>query len=159
MKRAARAIDACLKRDPMQCRIHGDPKEANIMRLDNGTDSRNDHIGMYDFQYCGKGTPTRDLAYFLCSSCDEDDEEMLVNFYYEELSKLLSQKGSTPPSIEHFRGSLELAFSDYCRFMCGWGHWGYDLKRRVQTLLARLDNGKLLNSEEAYDSAIRRVFW
>lgn len=63
LKRAARAIDACLKRDPMQCLIHGDPKEANVMKLRDGG------IAMYDFQYCGKGTPTRDLAYFLCSSC------------------------------------------------------------------------------------------
>jgi hypothetical protein len=154
LKRAARAIDSCLKRDPMQCLIHGDPKDANIMLLDD-----THQVAMYDFQYCGRGTPTRDIAYFLCSSCDEDQEEELVLYYYKQLVDQLLKKHRPPPSLEHFKDSLELAFCDYCRFMSGWGYWGYDVRERVQSFLHRLDGGKDLGSEEAYDQAIRKELW
>jgi hypothetical protein len=153
LKSAARAIDSCLKRDPMQCLVHGDPKDANIMLLD-----RTREVALYDFQYCGKGTPTRDLAYFLCSSCDEDDEEELVVYYHNQLVEHLSRSKPrvTPPTLEHLKDSLELAFCDFCRFMSGWGYWGYDIRGRVQSFLTRLDGGKDLGSEEAYDRAIRK---
>jgi len=153
LKRAAKALDSCLKRDPMQCLIHGDPKEANVMKLNNG------NIAMYDFQYCGKGTPTRDVAYFLCSSCDENWEGELVEFYFQHLTERLVLQGVTPPTFEHFEQSLLLAFCDFYRFLCGWGQWGYDLQDRVSSLLKSLDNGKDLGSDEAYDAAIRNKFW
>lgn len=155
LKLAASALDSCLKRDSMQCLVHGDPKEANIMKLqqDNGK------IAMYDFQYCGKGTPTRDLAYFLCSSCDEDGEDELVQYYYQELSNQLNRKGVIPPNLEHFQKSLLLAFCDFYRFLCGWGQWGYDLQDKAQLLLQKLDHGKDLGSEDAYEKAIRHEFW
>eukprot|EP00934_Nitzschia_sp_Nitz4_P007196 Nitzschia sp. Nitz4//scaffold37_size175936//115540//116595//NITZ4_002055-RA/size175936-processed-gene-0.196-mRNA-1//1//CDS//3329549815//7186//frame0 len=154
LKLAAKAIDTCLKRDPMQCLIHGDPKEANIMAL-----KADGSVAMYDFQYCGKGSPTRDLAYFLCSSCDVNEERQWVQFYYDELSKNLLEKGETPPDFAHLCDSLELAFCDFCRFMCGWGHWGYDLQGRAKILLNRLDGGKSLGTEEAYMDAIQQKFW
>ena len=156
LKKAARAIDNCLKRDPMQCLVHGDPKEANIMILDESKE-----VALYDLQYTGRGTPTRDIAYFLCSSCDEDEEEQLVEYYYNQLVEQLSQKNPpvTPPTLSHFKDSLELAFCDYCRFMCGWGHWGYDIQGRVKAFLRRIDGGKDLGSEEAYDKAAREHLW
>jgi Ecdysteroid kinase-like family len=157
LKRAARAIDECLKRDPMQCLIHGDPKEANVMRLENGSGSR---IAMYDFQYCGKGTPTRDLAYFLCSSCPAAQESELVNYYYEQLTnELLRQGNKTPPDLQHFQKSLELAFCDFDRFLCGWGQWGYDLKNKTVATLQRIDGGMDLGSENAYRQAVQAEFW
>jgi hypothetical protein len=157
LKRAARAIDECLKRDPMQCLIHGDAKEANILvQASNNDDTV--QVAMYDFQYCGKGTPTRDLAYFLCSSCCDDNETELVEYYYNRLVEFLPSD-VTPPTLEHLRISLELAFCDYCRFMAGWGYWGCDIRGRVKTFLDRLDGGKDLGSEEAYDKAIRRELW
>ena len=166
LKRAARAIDSCLKRDPMQCLIHGDAKKANMMlvsSLHDAVNAREETVAMYDFQYCGRGTPTRDVAYFLCSSCDEDEEGELVEFYYNRLVENLSSSSSatkaTIPTLEHFRDSLELALCDFSRFMCGWGHWGYDIQSRVQRFLGKLDGGKDLGSEEAYDEAIRKVLW
>lgn len=154
LKLAAKALDECLKRDPMQCLIHGDPKEANVMKLNS-----EGKISMYDFQYCGKGTPTRDLAYFLCSSCDEDWEDELVNYYFAQLKDQLNRQGITPPTLDHFQQSLNLAFCDFYRFLCGWGQWGYDLKDKVLTLLQRLDDGKDLGSEEAYQEAMKDKFW
>lgn len=151
LKRAARAIDGRLQRDSMQCIIHGDAKEANILWTDHG------EVAMCDFQYCGKGPPTRDLAYFLCSSTNAQDEEALLKVYYDELIELLPNT-ATRPSFEQLQESLELACCDYARFMSGWGFWGNDLSRRVIALLNRLDGGKDLGSEEAYDEAMRREF-
>ena len=150
LKRAARAIDARLKRDPMQCIIHGDAKEANIL-------SCGDQVAMCDFQYCGKGPPTRDLAYFLCTSTDPDKEASLLELYYEELCKRLPDD-VVKPSFAQLNESLELAYCDYARFMSGWGFWGNDLSQRVVAVLNRLDSGTDLGSEEGYDEAVRREF-
>lgn len=151
LKRAARAIDSRLQRDDMQCIIHGDAKDANILFTENG------EVAMCDFQYCGKGPPTRDLAYFLCSSTYPANEEELLQVYYNELIALLPSD-VTKPTMDQLKESLEIAFADYCRFMAGWGFWGNDLSRRVTALLDRLDGGKDLGSEEAYDKAMRREF-
>jgi hypothetical protein len=165
LKRAARAIDARLKRDPMQCIIHGDPKDANILLT--GSNQKNHdaspQVAFCDFQYCGKGCPTKDLAYFLCTSTNPDDEKTLVQAYYEELVSELSTTTTATnnvpvPTLNGFQESLELAYCDFCRFMCGWGMWGFDVQDRVVAVLDRLDGGKILPSEELYDEAIRREF-
>jgi Phosphotransferase enzyme family len=123
LKRAARAIDSRLQRDPMQCIIHGDAKETNMLWC-------NGEMAMCDFQYCGKGPPTRDLAYFLCTSTDSDEEAALLHIYYEELTKRLPD-AATKPSLGQLNESLELAYCDFVRFMSGWGFWGNDVSQRV----------------------------
>ena len=157
LKRAARAIDECLKGDSMQCLIHGDPKEANVMRLKKSGDGA--RIAMYDFQYCGQGTPTRDLAYFLCSSCHAAWESELVNYYYKQLKSELIRNGKTPPGLEHLLKSLDLAFCDFYRFLCGWGQWGYDLEGKTRSTLDRIDGGVDLGSENSYRQALQKEFW
>ncbi len=142
-------------RDPMQCIIHGDVKDPNIL-----IDDQTGDVTMCDFQYTGQGPPTKDLAYFFCSSVDLEthSEEDLLLYYYHQLLEHLAED-VTPPSLEHVQASLELAYCDFCRFMCGWGHWGNSLQDRVKKVLHTLDGGKLLASEEAYDEAIRIHFW
>ena len=56
LKLAARAIHERLRRDSMQCCIHGDAKDANMLfqKMDGGGIS----VSMYDFQYCGKAPPS-----------------------------------------------------------------------------------------------------
>jgi hypothetical protein len=182
LKRAARAIDECLQRDPMQCIIHGDPKSANIMLIQQRTNdaAKAEAAGIaafYDFQYCGKGSPTRDLAYFLCTSCDEDEEEDLVVYYHEQLVAQLRSKEEdlmqaktaaakeqheysiTIPTLEHLKDSLSLAYADFGRFMVGWGFWGFDIRDRIRQTLDRLDGGKDFGSEQAYIKAIGKEFW
>lgn len=171
LKRAAQAIHDCLQRDPMQCLIHGDPKDANIMKVssknNNGTHNNNKRvrIAMYDFQYCGQGTPTRDLAYFLCTSCDPDDETEWIHYYHEQLCQqlLFKQKNEgipiPPPTLQHVEQSMLLAFADFYRFLCGWGQWGYNVKPKVLALLDSLDHGRDLGSEQAYHEAIPNEFW
>ena len=151
LKRAARAIDSRLQRDPMQCIIHGDAKDANILWTKDGK------VAMCDFQYCGKGPPTRDLAYFLCSSSNPCQEDAFLRAYYETLIQLLPNT-VTNPSFEQLKESLELAYCDYARFMSGWGFWGNAVSQRVIAVLDRLDGGSDLGSEEAYDRAVRREF-
>ena len=157
LKRAARAIDECLKGDSMQCLIHGDPKEANAMHQKNSDGGA--RIAMYDFQYCGQGTPTRDLAYFLCSSCHAAWESELVSYYYKQLNNELIRKGKTPPDLDHFLKSLDLAFCDFHRFLCGWGQWGYDLEGKARSTMNRIDGGADLGSENSYRQAFQREFW
>ena len=216
LKRAAKAIDGCLQRDTMQCMIHGDPKSENIMIMNTNKKrtkkkkKNNDHddkvsssspaapasaVAFYDFQYCGQGTPTQDLAYFLCSTCDiENDEDDLVQYYHSRLVEELQSrrrrrmttmidqstmdeekqdnKSTTDayddhddviiPTLDHLKLSLDVAYADYCRFMCGWGFWGTsssDVQRRTQSWLNKLDGGTDLGSEQAYDEAIRNLLW
>lgn len=153
LKRAARAIHGCLQRDPMQCLIHGDVKDANVLLCPDGS------VTMCDFQYTGKGSPTKDLAYFFCSSVEDLDrvEDELLQVYHEQLSDELVPE--VHPTKSHLHASLAVAYCDFCRFMSGWGYWGNSLSGRVQAVLNELDGGKLLDTEQAYEEAIRRVFW
>lgn len=158
LKRAARAIHDALERDAMQCLVHGDVKDANILVDEDGA------ITMCDFQYTGKGSPTKDLAYFFCSSVDmeEYNEEQLLQHYYNVLTqKLAALSVSDVPSLNHLHKSMDLAYCDFCRFMSGWGYWGSvgNLQSRVRAILDQLDNGKDLGSEEAYDAAIQQLYW
>jgi len=165
LKRAARALDERLReRDPLQCIIHGDAKEANILvssaprQDDDDSKQPQVKVTLCDFQYCGKGTPTRDLAYFFCSSVSPENEKAALEFYLQELTKRLPDDVA-PPTMQELSDSLELAYCDYYRFMSGWGYWGSGGgDERVKAVLNRLDNGKDLGSEEAYDEAVRREY-
>ena len=176
LKHAARAIDECLKRDSYQCFIHGDVKGANILvgavhAANNQGDSEgNDalllpQVTLCDYQYCGRGPPTRDLAYFFASTLDLDDdnnnnnENELLEYYHQNLIQQLSAASQEAPDLSHLKDSLDLAYCDFCRFQSGWGYWGAPLRKRVEAVLTKLDNGKDLMSEEAYDRAIRHIYW
>ena len=104
LRLAAKAIDERLKADPMQSVVHGDPKDANFYFAADGTPQ------LYDFQYCGKACPAKDVAYCLCcgsSAWDEADE--LARGYHRDLSAALSSRGEEPPPVDAFLESLELA--------------------------------------------------
>mmetsp|Transcript_202 Transcript_202/g.351 ORF Transcript_202/g.351 Transcript_202/m.351 type:complete len:350 (+) Transcript_202:213-1262(+) len=150
LKRAARAIDERLKRDPMQTVIHGDLKDANMLFSNNS-------VGIYDFQYCGRAPPTVDLAYFFCVVVGDADDAYL-EFYHKQLSTLLGTRSCNPPTIEHLKESLAIAFCDFQRFMSGWGNWGSDISQHVIKVLNRLDGGTILPTEDAYREAMLEHF-
>lgn len=152
LKLAARAIHTRLhERDPMQCIIHGDAKDANILVVPDG-------IAMCDFQYCGKGPPTIDLAYYFCCSVGRDcNDSTLVEYYLERLKERLPE-GAFVPTLQQFNDSLDLAYCDFYRFMSGWGFWGSGGEDRIHAVLDRLDGGSKLNSEQEYDEAVRREY-
>lgn len=160
LRLAARAIDLRLKADPMQSVCHGDAKGANIMYT---TDEGGSTIPLvYDFQYCGKGAATKDLAYFFnVEACPSPrEEELLLQLYYTELTTMLEAQGDTAPSFRVLKTSLELALCDWRRFSeIGLGGWGDgSANSRVQALLDKLDGGKPLKSEQAYIDAMQKEF-
>ena len=179
LKRAAKAIDDQLKRnDSMQCLIHGDAKDANVLynRVVGVNNEKKLQVTMVDFQYCGKGPPTKDLAYYFISSVSPENEDQAVEFYLQQLTQNLAAKAAAaaaddssatgsapppPPTMHELKASMDLAYCDFYRFMCGWGFWGAggkDGQERVQRILDRLDGGQDLGSEEAYEEAIRREY-
>jgi len=153
LKMAARAICDRLQRDSMQCIIHGDCKDANVL-YDKGK------VTMCDFQYCGKACPAVDLVYFFCSSVGTSDEERALEYYLECLCATLKKRNiSELPTLSQFRESMDIAYCDYYRFMSGWGYWGSgDGQERVQQVLDRLDGGQKLATEEDYQTAMLREF-
>ncbi|KAL3935703.1 MAG: hypothetical protein SGBAC_008831 [Bacillariaceae sp.] len=158
LKRAANAIDERLKRDPMQCCVHGDAKGANMLfrRVEKKGIEEELVVGMYDFQYCGKAPPTKDLAYFLCVAADDNDTSYL-EYYHEQLLERLDESAYRP-TLEELQDSLDLAYCDWVRFMAGWGYWGTDISKEVIKVLDRLDGGKDLGSEDAYREAMLREY-
>ena len=157
LKLAARAIDLRLKADPLQSVCHGDAKGANIVYA-TGEGGKAVPL-VYDFQYCGKAPPTKDLAYALtCASNAPEQEARLLEGYHAELSALLKASGDAPPELSQIQASLGLALADLGRWMSGWGWWGHDLSHRIKPLLDTLDGGTPLASEEAYREAVWRVY-
>jgi Ecdysteroid kinase-like family len=155
LKYAARAIADYLRfRDPYQCIIHGDAKEANI--LFGSIEESSCTVTFCDFQYCGKGSLTKDLVYFLRNN---DNVNEAINIYLDELSKRLPPS-VIAPTAQDLETALSLAYCDLLRFMIGWG-WGASpnsFVQRVTAVLDRLDCGKNLLSEEAYCQALLREF-
>ena len=152
LRLAARAIDERLKADRMQSVVHGDPKDANFYFAADGTPQ------LYDFQYCGKACPAKDVAYCLCcGSSAWDDADDLARGYHRDLSAALASRGDEAPPLDAFLETLELAYADLGRWMSGWGWWGNDLEPRIRRLLDRLDGGAALAPSE-YEVAIRREF-
>ena len=114
---------------------------------------------MYDFQYCGKAPPTKDLAYALtCASGDQSAEERLLQYYHGELTKLLKAQGDAPPSIDSLKASLALSYCDLGRWMSGWGWWGHSINDKILAVLKQLDGGTALKSEQQYIEAVKREF-
>jgi len=159
---AARAIDEWLKNDPLQSVCHGDAKGANIM-YSQGTGGAPVAL-VYDFQYCGKASAAKDLAYFFnveVHTSTAQQEAPLLQTYLRELSGLLEARGERPPSLEELQTSLEIALCDWRRFsligLGGWGNSSVD-RSRVREVLDKLDGGRPLASEEGYSEAIRVHF-
>eukprot|EP00931_Biecheleriopsis_adriatica_P056808 TRINITY_DN33689_c0_g1_i1.p1 TRINITY_DN33689_c0_g1~~TRINITY_DN33689_c0_g1_i1.p1 ORF type:complete len:402 (+),score=66.19 TRINITY_DN33689_c0_g1_i1:39-1208(+) len=158
LKLAAAAIDARLKADTMQTMCHGDPKGANIMW------DQDQGILMYDFQWFGKGPPTKDLAYFFATaamnrgSWNQGEEQELLQFYHRELCGLLEKQGDTPPTLERLSETYRLAVVDYRRWVEGGFAWGNmalldgHTEAFFQTLTA---GGQKLTCEADYH---RRIF-
>ena len=95
----------------------------------------------------GKASCAKDLCYaFTSGTCDIEDEQELLQAYYEELSKQLTiinnnnnntNNNTTrhiPPPMHLLQTSLLLAYADLGRFMTGWGWWGSDIRDKVSNV-------------------------
>lgn len=160
LRRAARAIDARLKADKHQTICHGDSKSENMLFSNGGRD-----VSMYDFQYVGKASPGKDLAYCLICSRDLNEAAQVayLEHYLAELRPLLEAQGDTPPSLEELRLAYGLGVCDLSRWMVGWNrqYWASfrrTMQPRCEPTLRAVDGGRLLASEEAYREAIFSAF-
>ena len=62
---------------------------------------------LYDFQYCGKACPAKDVAYCLCcGSSAWDDADALARGYHRDLASALAARGEEPPALDAFLLSL-----------------------------------------------------
>mmetsp|Transcript_16640 Transcript_16640/g.47444 ORF Transcript_16640/g.47444 Transcript_16640/m.47444 type:complete len:389 (+) Transcript_16640:59-1225(+) len=160
LRLAAAGVDARLKADSMQTLCHGDPKGANIMW------DEDQGVTMYDFQWFGKGPPSKDLVYFLATAAmnggrwDSKQEERYLRCYHGELSALLEKQGDKPPAFEHLHDSYRLACFDYRRWQEGGFSWGNValLDANTEYVLSRLNSGTPPKSEAEYHDRIFECF-
>lgn len=119
LKDAAHQIDRVLKNARFQTLLHGDSKPANFLW------KNAEEAAAVDFQYVGVGCGIRDVAYFLdcCLSYTNSEEKApeWLDFYFGELK----QQTDLPDGLEsEWRRLYPVAWSDYARFMQGWGKPG-----------------------------------
>ncbi len=120
---------------PHRTILHGDAKAANFFWF-------KDHVGGYDLQYTGGGSPMRDIAYMLGCSMQEHlisaHEEALLRHYHGELTSLLSPEHAADYTFEKMQEAYDLCVTDLVRFMCGsrwWGNTSY-LETKARAWLA-----------------------
>lgn len=137
LKEAARGLDQLLRRARYQTLVHGDSKPANFLW------KNAEEAAAVDFQYVGVGCGIRDVAYFLdcCLSYNgsENQAEKWLDFYFRALHQACPD---LPAGLEsEWRQLYPVAWSDYARFMQGWGRPGppdaYS-RRQLQRALALL---------------------
>lgn len=119
--------------------IHGDPKQANIFFRDAANGDL--EVGLIDFQWSGFGLAATDVAHHIsaavlpsCLSFDGKNEEMLLDFYHNELLQGLVDHG-VASSLEEaetkvfpraiLQEQYEIALLDICRmvFAYAWRRW------------------------------------
>jgi hypothetical protein len=114
LKDAAAAIDAELRRCPIQTLVHGDAKVANLCYAP-------ESVAAVDFQYTGGGPGIVDLVYFLGSVLDDQglaaEADDWTTRYFERLNHRAAEAA--------WRPLVPFAWADFERFLAGWspGHW------------------------------------
>ena len=132
LKQKATAIDKQLADCPYQTIVHGDAKVANFCFK--ARTCQTDSVAAVDFQYPGTGVGVQDVAYFVGSALNEDDQAnatgTCLDIYFEALKRAL-RDSSTPPAVipddveKSWRYLYPIACADFQRFLEGWspGHW------------------------------------
>merc|ERR1711974_499743 len=120
-------------------------------------------VSFYDFQYTGKATPAKDLAYCLiCTAVDlsEAEQTTYLKRYLEILTPLLETQAITPPTFTELRAAYLLSVCDLARWMSGWGWLGHEgmMRQRCAAALQAIDGGRDLGSEDAYREAVFAAF-
>ena len=92
------------------------------------------------------------MSPYLISSCLSDQEaerfeESLLNFYFDQLRKTLSEIHPEIPFADlelEWRELYTYAWADFCRFLQGWspGHWKLNAysNRITQSVIKKLDH-------------------
>ena len=103
--------------------VHGDAKLANFLFT-----PERDAVAAVDFQYVGRGSAMRDVAYFVGSclsgpECERREQELLDR-YFSSLAECLSADVDRDALECEWRALYPVAWADFQRFMMGWspGH-------------------------------------
>jgi hypothetical protein len=153
LKESAIKIDRILNDAKYQSLVHGDAKVANFCFTP-------DYLSCaaVDFQYAGFGVGVKDVAYFLGSALNEDDQvnysEHCLEVYFNALARALKNRCSEitsvyesapilniseiPLLISEWRRLYPIACADFHRFLAGWSphHWKIDKALHHQTSIA-----------------------
>lgn len=119
----ASLLDARLRGDRFLTLVHGDAKLANFLFLaDRGG------VAAVDFQYVGRGSAMKDVAYFVGSclsgqECERREAELL-GVYFRALEACLPPEVDAEAVETEWRWLYPVAWADFQRFMQGWspGH-------------------------------------
>ena len=122
LKKFASIIDSKLNNCQYQTLVHGDAKLANFCFSEDMT-----QVSAVDFQYVGAGCGMKDIAYFFDSALSSTEceawEEMLLNYYFQELKEaccLLQKKLNFEALEKEWRTLYPLCWADFYRFLSGW---------------------------------------
>ena len=108
LRRFAHALHRLTSSSSSETVVHGDFKAANIIR-----DVASGAMKMIDFQWCGLGSPARDLAYYFCTSASEEvlvEKESLLHTSAGvkgevNLEDLLDSPGAKKGTLTYVKGA------------------------------------------------------
>lgn len=123
LHRFASLLDARLRCGGFPTLVHGDAKLANFLFSKDHA-----HVAAVDFQYVGRGSAMKDVAYFVgsCLSGPECErlEVELLDVYFSALRDSLNEDVDVTALEAEWRSLYPVAWADFQRFMSGWnpGH-------------------------------------
>lgn len=121
-KKYAQAIDDKLNNATFQTLVHGDAKFENLCFHQNSSD-----VAAVDFQYIGRGSGVKDLAYLVGSCLNEKQliefDGAIVNEYLAHLKKALIHYNVSinfDALSKETKQLYPVAWADFYRFLLGW---------------------------------------
>jgi fructose-1,6-bisphosphatase/inositol monophosphatase family enzyme len=117
--RFASLLDARLRCGGFPTLVHGDAKLANFLFSEDHT-----QVAAVDFQYVGRGSAMKDVAYFVGSclsgpECERRESELLA-VYFSALRTCLPADVDAGALEGEWRALYPVAWADFQRFMSGW---------------------------------------
>jgi len=123
LHRFASLLDARLRCGGFPTLVHGDAKLANFLFSEDHSE-----VAAVDFQYVGRGSAMKDVAYCVgsCLSGPECErrEVALLDVYFSALRDCLPDDVDAAALEAEWRSLYPVAWADFERFMSGWspGH-------------------------------------
>ncbi|MDO7086418.1 phosphotransferase [Pseudocolwellia sp. AS88] len=121
-KKHAYLIDQALNNASFQTLLHGDAKFENLCFHPSG-----EQVAAVDFQYIGRGSGVKDLAYLVGSCLDEDKliefDGLILDEYLTQLKQALVANNNSlnfDTLAEETTQLYPIAWADFYRFLLGW---------------------------------------
>lgn len=134
-KTHAQVIDNTLNNAQFQTLVHGDAKFENLCFHVN-----NEEVAAVDFQYIGRGSGVKDLAYLVGSCLSEDKliefEPLILNEYLKQLKQALTEYNialNFDTLAAETTYLYPVAWADFYRFLLGWNPQSWKVCGYMQT--------------------------